>query len=180
MAAGVGARFHSGFLDALNEIWGSLFPALESWQPSPGRRLWVTGHSLGGAIAQLAAWRLERNFIQVHQVYTFGAPMVGNAAASAAFQRQFPGRIFRFIDTRDLVPKLPAISLFTNEYRHCDTEVPLGPADARDVPKELAGQAVDSLLNATMIDQVWGQLHQGVDSHLMPNYLARIRERLSA
>ncbi len=38
------------------------------------RRVWFTGHSLGGALATLAAGRYER----APEVYTFGAPRVGD------------------------------------------------------------------------------------------------------
>lgn len=178
VAAGVGARFHSGFLAALDEIWEPMFGVVDGLKQQKDRPLWVTGHSLGGAIALLAAWRLERNFVTVHQVYTFGAPMVGNEAASEAFKKKFPNRIYRFIDTRDLVPRLPTMSLFSNEYQHCLAEVALGPESIQDAMRDVAGAAVNQVLNATMIDEIWAKLHQGVDSHLMPNYLDRISEKL--
>jgi triacylglycerol lipase len=177
-AAGVGARFHKGFLTALDEIWNPLFEAVDTALLEQERPLWVTGHSLGGAVALLAAWRFERQFLKVHQVYTFGAPMIGNAAASAAFQKQFPNRIFRYVDTRDPVPKLPTLSLTSNEYEHCLKEVVLGAASATDALQEAAGKAVDRVLDATFIDELWGKLSQRVDSHFMANYLKRIGERL--
>lgn len=89
-AAGVGARFHRGFLEALTEIWESLFAAAQQALEKRQRLLWVTGLSLGGALALLAAWRFQRQFLAVHEVVTFGAPMIGNAAAAEAFQREFP------------------------------------------------------------------------------------------
>ncbi len=84
-AAGVGARFHRGFLDALEMVWEPLLAAVDEAQKAKERPLWVTGHSLGGALALLAAWRLQRRFMAVQEVVTFGAPMVGNEAASQAF-----------------------------------------------------------------------------------------------
>src|SRR5262245_23075607 len=78
-AAGVGARFHRGFLGALAEIWDKLYAAVDGLMQAKERPLFVTGHSLGGALALVAAWRLQRNFMSVYQVYTFGAPMIGNA-----------------------------------------------------------------------------------------------------
>ncbi|MGE5153864.1 MAG: lipase family protein, partial [Bdellovibrio bacteriovorus] len=50
-AAGVGARFHRGFLEALAEIWDPLLAAVQAAIDERERPLWVTGHSLGGAIA---------------------------------------------------------------------------------------------------------------------------------
>src|SRR5262249_7209689 len=88
-AAGVGARFHMGFMPALASVPGPLAEAVDAAQKKKERPLWLAGHSLGGALAQLAAWRFSRNFVDVHQVYTFGGPMVGNEAATKAFDRAF-------------------------------------------------------------------------------------------
>lgn len=180
IAAGVGCRFHRGFLDALEEIWEPLYARVDDLRMEQERPVWVTGHSLGGAIALLAAWRLERQFIPIQQVYTFGAPMIGNEAAATALGQHFAGRIYRFVDTRDLVPRLPTVSLFTNEYAHCHQEVKLGPLTTQDVFQELAGKAADQLLSLSTMDEIWGRLHQGVDCHLMPNYLDRIAEQIKA
>ena len=72
-AAGVGARFHKGFIAALAMVWDPLLAAVEAELKRAERPLWVTGHSLGGALALLSAWLFHRKFISVHQVYTFGA-----------------------------------------------------------------------------------------------------------
>ena len=61
-AAGVGARFHRGFLEALEMIWEPLFAAVDQALKTKERPLWITGHSLGGALALMAAWRFQRNF----------------------------------------------------------------------------------------------------------------------
>src|SRR5262249_20414899 len=50
-AAGVGARFHRGFMEALAEIWEPLLKNVSEALDSKERPLWVTGHSLGGALA---------------------------------------------------------------------------------------------------------------------------------
>ena len=90
--AGVGARFHKGFVDAIAEVWEPLAAAVEAELKANDRPLWITGHSLGGALALLAAWLLKRRFVLVHEVCTFGAPMIGNRVACAAFDREFAGR----------------------------------------------------------------------------------------
>jgi predicted lipase len=106
-AAGVGARFHKGFIVALGSVWDPLLAAVEAELKRSERPLWITGHSLGGALALLAAWLFQRKFLSVHQVYTYGAPMIGNAAASQAFDKEFEGKIFRYVNPTDPVPKLP-------------------------------------------------------------------------
>jgi hypothetical protein len=176
--AGVGARFHRGFLDALDEIWEPFFGAVDAEFSKKERPVFVTGHSLGGALALLAAWRLQRQMIPVAQVYTFGGPMVGNAAAAEAFAKEFPNKIFRFVDELDLVPLLPTMSLLSNEYGHCLAEVVLKAANstgtATSVLGQLAAQAKDQVMSATIADEIWSKTLSKVDAHLMANYIAQI------
>ena len=44
----------------------------------PSASIWVTGHSLGGAIANLAAVEIKQTFGKEITLYTFEAPRVGN------------------------------------------------------------------------------------------------------
>jgi hypothetical protein len=176
-AAGVGARFHMGFMQALASVWGPMLEAVNAAQEKKERPLWLTGHSLGGALAQLAAWRLKRQFVDVHEVNTFGGPMVGNATAVAAFDREFPGKIFRYVNAPDLVPALPTVSLISNAYGHCQKEMALGGAagTAAGFLKELAGRAVDGLLTADLCDTLWQCLKQRLGAHDITHYRELVR-----
>jgi hypothetical protein len=180
VAAGVGARFHRGFLDALQEIWDPFLAAVDGEFSKKERPVFVTGHSLGGALALVAAWRLQRQMVPVHQVYTFGAPMVGNQAAAEAYAREFPNKIFRYVDELDVVPLLPSMSLLTNEYGHCLTEVMLKAASAADsatsVLGQIAAKAHEQVMSATIADEVWGKMRSKVDAHLMANYIQQIEK----
>jgi putative lipase involved disintegration of autophagic bodies len=75
-------------MQALDEIRAPLLQAVRKTMEASERPLWVTGHSLGGAIALLAAWRFQRAFIGAHEIVTFGAPMIGNAAADLRSTRR--------------------------------------------------------------------------------------------
>ncbi len=178
-AAGVGARFHRGFMEALAEIWDPLLEAVTEATSSGDRPLWVTGHSLGGALALMAAWRLQRNFIAVHEIVTFGAPMVGNDAAARAFEQEFAGKIFRFVNLEDPVPLLPSISLVANCYAHCQAEVPMAgaAASALDTLKESAGSAMGQLVEAAHIDRVWNAVQSHIAAHFIDHYQERVQER---
>src|SRR5262249_26146986 len=123
VAAGVGARFHMGFVNALADIWGPVHEAVEAELKRKDRPLWVTGHRLGGPLATLAAWMSNRKFLSVHQVSPSGAPMIGNATASEAFDRAFPDKIYRYVNGPDPIPRLPTLSLIANDYAHCLKEV---------------------------------------------------------
>lgn len=177
-AAGVAARFHQGFVNALADIWDPVFGAVDAERKREDRPVWLTGHSLGGALAMLAAWLFHRKFIPIHQIYTYGAPMIGNDVAAAAFNKAYEGKIFRYVDLVDPIPKLPTISLATNDFIHSDREMGLGVADsgsALEFMKAIAGKTVSGLLNATLIDDLWGGVLSRVGSHSMNNYRDRLK-----
>lgn len=176
VAAGVGARFHSGFMSALADIWDEMFAVVDRLYSQKERPIWITGHSLGGAIALLCGWRLQQNFLNVHQICTFGAPMIGNDAAAAAFVREFPNKIFRYVDSGDIVPKLPTVSLFSNSYAHCQREIVVGNTADTSLVEKLKSLAQDTKeeLTAAVQNSLWSEIRHGMPSHMMGNYLSRL------
>jgi hypothetical protein len=174
-AAGVGARFHKGFLDALAEIWDPVESSLTAELDRKQRPFWLTGHSLGGALATLAAWLCARRFIDVHQIYTYGAPMIGNSKAMEAFDRELRGKIFRYVDTIDPIPLLPTISLIANQYGHCKEEMKLGASSgALDLFQNFASRAVSGILQGTLVDEFWQAILGRLNAHMMNNYRDKI------
>jgi len=177
-AAGVRARFHKGFADAIAEIWPELSAAVEAEVKERDRPVWITGHSLGGALALYAAWLLKRKFVPVHEVCTFGAPMIGNREASEAFNREFAGKIFRYINGRDPVPKLPTMSLVANEFLHVDSERLVGGEPVTrlvDLLGTVASQAADGILSGTLLDEAWQTLNAEVANHFLDRYREQLR-----
>jgi predicted lipase len=184
-AAGVGARFHRGFMTALADIWDPVYAAVEAELKKKERPLWLTGHSLGGALALLAAWRFLRKTMDVYRVYTFGGPMVGNDVAVKAFDKELEGKVYRFVHGPDLVPKLPTVSLVSNAYGHCVQEVHVGVVQAAEEAVEsahdfLAKLAADAgaVLDKVRVDKIWERLLQGVSAHDITKYRARIAEKM--
>lgn len=59
---------------------------MAGWGPAP--RPWLTGHSLGGAIAHLLALRFAVAGLSVAEVVTFGAPQVTDATGAPALPQQ--------------------------------------------------------------------------------------------
>lgn len=173
-AAGVDAKFHQGFVSAIAAIWPVLFPAVEAELKAKDRVFWVTGHSLGGALAVLGSWLFKRKFLNVHAVVTFGAPMVGNKAVAEAIGREFPGKIFRYVNSPDPVPLLPMMSFVTTDYLHCDTLVPLGAGEeAANLIAYLhasAGEIAAGVLGGDIQEKVWGAIQGRVMAHLLTDY----------
>jgi len=107
---------HYGFLRAYASIQSSLKEILEglvSKMNGNACEILVTGHSLGGALANLAAvdwagWGISTN---IH-VCTFGTPRVGNARFASHSNEVIP-KNFRVVNDRDVVPRMP-----TGDYHH--------------------------------------------------------------
>ncbi len=171
-AAGVGAKFHMGFINALAEIWAPVYAAVEAEVKKSDRPLWITGHSLGGALALLSAWLFQRKFINVHEVVTFGAPMIGNGVATQAFNQALQGKIFRYVNDADPVPLLPTVSLLANDFAHCDRRMGLSDTagSAAELFKALAAKVVGGIVSGHVVDEVWGEIQGRVSNHFIPSY----------
>jgi hypothetical protein len=73
-------RVHLGFSSALRRSWGQVEAVLDE---AGDRPLFLTGHSMGGALAVLTACRLARAGRPPVAIYTFGSPRVAMARATA-------------------------------------------------------------------------------------------------
>ncbi|KAF0176454.1 MAG: lipase class 3 [Limisphaerales bacterium] len=104
-------RVHAGFYAAHVAAWPmacrDLLALIAAHPESP---VCFTGHSLGGALALLAA----RDMVEARpglasrtSVITFGAPRVGNRAWSRAYDRLLRDRTFRLVNEEDPVPRVP-------------------------------------------------------------------------
>ena len=96
ISAGSNIRVHQGFQDYTEVMINSDFATKlrEELMSSPSEKLYITGHSLGGAVAVLAAAQLVEagvNRVNPNQieVITFGAPAVGNADFAEKFKDKF-------------------------------------------------------------------------------------------
>jgi triacylglycerol lipase len=102
---------HKGFDKALDSVWSQITKTLEKVHQY-GQPLWITGHSLGGALAVLAAARLALDIDQnvyksINGLYTFGQPRVGDRALVTALDDEIKPRYFRFVNDNDMVPRVP-------------------------------------------------------------------------
>jgi triacylglycerol lipase len=105
-----GQGIHRGFGAALDAVWPVIGRVLGA--DGPVKNLLVVGHSLGGALAVLAARRaLQELAIKVETVYTFGQPRIGNALFAEDFNVLLGERTYRLIHGQDIVPTVPPTKL---------------------------------------------------------------------
>ena len=96
---------HRGFYDASSAMIGSVVAAIEHRRRP--RHIWLTGHSLGGAIATIAIRQLELRGYRVSGLVSFGQPRVGDRAFTESMNRSLGSRILRVINEDDVVASLP-------------------------------------------------------------------------
>lgn len=101
---------HSGFRGELDKLW----PAIHKHQKAhKSRKLYITGHSLGAAMATIACSRFEEE-TKVEQLTTFGSPRVG----TRKFVKHVTTPHMRFVNNNDIVTKVP---LWIMGYKHHGT-----------------------------------------------------------
>ncbi len=154
---------HKGFDQTAQAIHKDMQPHLR-----PGYRTYITGHSLGGAIAALLAIELTQDGYDVARVVTFGQPKF---TTSSGVERLRFLAITRVVDENDIVPMLPPTSLIHashGAYEHVGPEVILldGPhyvfLPAHDADRISLGELSRSLKFADFRD------------HHMDDYLRRL------
>ncbi|KAG0600272.1 hypothetical protein M758_11G020500 [Ceratodon purpureus] len=79
---------------------------------NPKAKLFVTGHSLGGALASLyAIWLHYAGNTEIASrigaVYTFGGPRIGDEDVKNYGNQVLAGKLFRVVYCNDLVPRIP-------------------------------------------------------------------------
>jgi hypothetical protein len=122
--------------------------------------LYITGHSLGGAMAALMTIMLlteENGYDDIRPrwkaTYTFGQPMMGSPDFAAACNRNhfLRNNVIRYIYNRDVAPQLPPtftgdFAHFGQEYRYTGTE-PEGEWAHQAMPMRQLGRVGRLLLS---------------------------------
>lgn len=182
-----GIKVHSGFYKALCSVYEALKNFLEL-PNNKGKAIWFTGHSLGGALATLAAFKLHHEGYEnkILGLYTFGQPRVGNVIFAKRFDEKLGHKSYRLVNNNDIVPRIPP---------RCE---PL--CDANENYSHYKGQTIyfdkDGLLQSDMsflekiYDDVAGRLSNfidaiinldprfsdGIHDHQIENYIACVKK----
>jgi predicted lipase len=153
-----GCTAHRGFWQSWVDARDSVLPAVQqAIAACPSYRITVTGHSLGGAVATLAAASMRTAGYNV-ALYNFGSPRIGGSKISSYISNQ-PGGNFRVTHWNDPVPKLP---LLTMGYVHISPEYYINKPSRQAVS---AGdiQTFQGAVNLFQGNQAW--LIMDVEAH---------------
>jgi hypothetical protein len=151
-----GGRVHRGFAAALRQVWGDIAPALDR----VATPVLYTGHSLGAALATLAA-----GLRPPAAAHVFGAPRVGDGDFVASLGQT---AIHRYVNCCDLVCRLPPkIYKPAGRLHYIDTA---GSMDGNNESEDtrLEARIAHFRRNAGQWDHVW---FRDLADHAQVNYL---------
>lgn len=111
-----GVKVHSGFLSETKKLWKEFIRDIRELEGKTP--LWVSGHSLGGAIATITAMKCS-----VEEVITFGEPRVGKKIKKVISNEMHT----RYVNGNDIVTKLPPSWL--SYYLHHGKKKPIKNSD---------------------------------------------------
>jgi len=157
----------AGFDLVARQILADMTPRL-----SKQLKTYVTGHSLGGAVATLLAFYLIEDGYDVGRVVTFGQPRFTTAIGVRSGDLHALSRVLvRVVDENDVVPMLPPGSEKTGNFgpfEHVGREIIL--LDGLYYV-DLPNHAADRL----SVDESWREWASArLRDHHMANYLARL------
>lgn len=103
------SHVHKGFLEATLDLWPAIEADLVACCAPTNLPVFVTGHSLGGAMALIAGMTYP-----FKRIVTFGAPRVGQDLHRTIAD---PARHIRYVNGNDPVPRIVP-TFYPFQYRH--------------------------------------------------------------
>lgn len=154
-------KVHSGFQAALDVVWPQLVPHL-----TRAEEVVITGHSLGGALAVLAAARLCHAGPRLVALTTFGCPRAGDSQFVSWLESRLPAHAaLRVVNDLDIVTRVPFRTL---GYAHLNQVLFFGP----DGTGHFESQSWSRFLNTLrhVVDDYAASTKEAVHDHSMNGY----------
>jgi V8-like Glu-specific endopeptidase len=184
---------HAGFLGQFQALQPELERLMRAWPSLP---LLITGHSLGGGIAMVAAasWANSRTVLAL---YTYGQPAAAKGNAASAINTILSSRYHRFVNDADIVPRVPPLYQHAGHLLQFDDEGRVSSKEAQRAGVHGGGAfeaSEASTAGAMLSEQEFQVLQQRLQSraegfaqegsldlisdHMVKEYLQRIRQQL--
>ena len=176
-------QVHLGFQNELDLVWEDVLNYVETHAAPQLRRIYVCGHSLGGAMATLAASRLLCHSLKRGDsrlapsgLITFGSPRTGDIQFASFMnalnvgQDEERGRvgIWRFRNNNDIVTRVPS---YLMGFRHCGKTVYVDHRENIHFDPWLSTLILSGFRGAG-----WRILRDSVGDHSMVNYLKTLEK----
>ncbi|MEM1170857.1 MAG: lipase family protein [Cyanobacteria bacterium P01_H01_bin.35] len=163
-------KFHRGFFYSVEDNWGPLFSKYQELRQKKKRPLFLTGHSLGGAMATIAAAKLIYKGLPFISVYTFGQPRAVEIATARLFNIEAKSRFFRFHNNNDLVTRFPTRLM---GYSHVGTYIYISEQIELHLEPGFWFRFLDSIDGAA--NDLFRLGIDGVNDHSMDKYLSAVK-----
>ena len=98
---------HEGFQAAIDAAWPKVETKITTLIQASPRPIFFTGHSLGAALAVLAADKVKDGKLRPAGVHTFGMPRAGGRLFKARYNRILGDCTYRLVYGGDTVPCIP-------------------------------------------------------------------------
>ena len=104
-----GYKVHQGFKEEVDKVYEDILSLVEQHHQKPAsKKIWVCGHSLGGAMATILAQRLEhKGGFDIDTLFTYGSPRVGGPKFRMWCDKHLKHQ--RFVNNNDVVPCVPTV-----------------------------------------------------------------------
>lgn len=100
-------EFHKGFWKSVEDVWSAMNSRCRALLREKKRPVFFTGHSLGGAMATIAAAIYIDQDLPFTSVYTFGQPRAMNRPTARIYNLEAKSRHHRFVNNEDIVTRVP-------------------------------------------------------------------------
>ena len=154
---------HGGFQGEINKIWDLI---IEKVNELKNHKIYITGHSLGGAMATICAKRLQEQQVEVQCLYTYGSPRVGDKRWVKSLQIPH----YRFQNNNDVVCKVP---FWIMGYRHHGKNVYIG-YNGKIAKMNMWRRFIDSMRGRFKAWSKW-QFFDGIYDHNITTYTKRVK-----
>ena len=155
------SRVHRGFKNEVDELWPMVCEDIGR-TVNVGKKLWICGHSLGAAMATIAAGRMQS---KVLALITFGSPRVGNKE----YVNSLTVKHYRVQNNCDDVTKVPFMLM---GFVHHGTHMYMNYYGAfRNLTP---WQQIKDMVRSRLKARAKGQKFLGAYDHMMDNYIAKL------